>query len=121
VLREGLEVLRDGLQLRPGQLGQGADVLGRRVCVCAEGLVVYDLADGVPQGGFEAFTFFDLFRRWKGTAERKMTARDAPTPVRADPEKYAYLLPGGCERELKPHDGEETSVAVDFELDKDGF
>jgi hypothetical protein len=41
-------------QLRPGQLGQRADVLGRRVCVCAEGLVVYDLAYGVPQGGLEA-------------------------------------------------------------------
>jgi hypothetical protein len=48
------ERARSATQLRPGQLGQGADVLGRRVCVCAEGLVVYDLAYGVPQGGLEA-------------------------------------------------------------------
>ncbi|KAF8591910.1 glycosyltransferase family 17 protein [Ramaria rubella] len=54
----------------------------------------------------ESYTFLDLFTRWKGTAERRRTARYAPTAVRTDPERYAYLLPGGCQRK---HEKEASS------------
>jgi len=54
-----------------------------------------DIFDMLP----EAYSFLDLFARWKGSVPGRKTARNAPKAVRTDPTKYRYLLPGGCQRE----------------------
>lgn len=39
--------------LSPDEFCEGSDVLRRRVAVATDGLLIYDLADGVPQGRLE--------------------------------------------------------------------
>ncbi|KXS14839.1 glycosyltransferase family 17 protein [Gonapodya prolifera JEL478] len=63
------------------------DAIKRKVC---KGQDVFDM---IP----EAYTWSELARRWAGEQETKSVA-GLPATVLRDPEKFAWLLPGGCEK-----------------------
>jgi hypothetical protein len=54
VFGKDLEVSGRVCDLRVDEFGEGADELGRRVEVGGQAFFVDVLADGVPEGGFEA-------------------------------------------------------------------
>ena len=74
MFRETLEIQGGGADLRPDQLHQGADELRGGVDVVLESFVVDDLADGVPEGGFEALSRV-LAGRWQLEEERYTFSR----------------------------------------------
>lgn len=65
-----------------------------------------DVFDMLP----EAYTWNELIRLWKG-ATKTSSAAHLPVAVVEDPQKFAFLLPGGCLRADRSSDSLDSKMS----------